>query len=237
MSKKYFITGTDTDIGKTFVTGGLASAAIQAGRDTAVLKPLQTGSATYPADLCEIRKIAPGIMDIPIELATPYSFKLPASPHLAAAEEGANIKLSVIQEAVGRVEEKFSPDVLLIEGAGGVLVPLNERETMLDLMSALDVPVILVTSAKLGTINHTLMSVRILRNAGIEIAGIIFNRMPPEPGLIENDNVNIIEIFSGVPVVAVVPELPEGETFNDSILPAIFADALERISSTNVERI
>ena len=229
MRKKYFITGTDTDIGKTFVTGGVAAAALRSGRRTAVLKPVQTGSEAYPPDLCEVRKMAPGIMDIPSELETPYSFKLPASPHLAAAEEGAEIRLSVMQDAVASVEEKFSPEILLIEGAGGVLVPLNEQDTMLDLMSSLGFPAILVTSAKLGTINHTLMSVKVLRSAGVDIAGIIFNRMPLEPGVIERDNVKIIEQFSGVPVIAVLPELPSGTELEDSDLPDIFSSALDKM--------
>ena len=231
MSKKYFITGTDTDIGKTFVTGGLACAAVESGRDTAVLKPVQTGSAAFPADLCEIRKMAPGIMNIPAELETPYSFKLPASPHLAAAEEGRSIKLSLLQEAVTRVEEEFNPDILLVEGAGGLLVPLNEKETMLDLMSAVGFPVILVTSPKLGTINHTLMSIKILQDAGVDISGIIFNRMPLNPNLIEKDNIKIIEKMSGISVIAVIAELPEGEIFNSSALPDMFVSALEKIIS------
>ncbi len=227
--KRYFITGTGTDIGKTFVTAGLAHAALAAGKKTAVVKPVQTGTDSYPTDLCEIRKMAPGIVEIPEEVATPYSFKLPASPHLAAAEEGKGIELSVMLDAVIRVELEFEPEIMLLEGAGGLLVPLNEKESMLDLMKLLDIPVIVVASSGLGTINHTLMTIDILKSAGVEIAGIIFNRMPLNPSVIEADNVQIIEKISGVRTLAVITELPKGEEFSSSAISELFDSALHQM--------
>jgi len=212
MTKKFFITGTDTDIGKTFITAGLALAAVGNGEKTAVIKPVQTGTDEYSPDLCEIRRIVPEIMDLPEKIATPYSFKLPASPHLAAAEENKIIELSVIKNAVNEAEKQFSPDTLLVEGAGGILVPLTPDATMLDLIKELNIPVIIVASAGLGTINHTLMTVEVLKNAEVEITGIIFNKFPKNPTIIELDNIEIIERISGVEVLAVVKQCPESQT-------------------------
>jgi dethiobiotin synthetase len=208
MTKKFFITGTGTDIGKTFITAGLALSAVQNGENTAVIKPVQTGIGEYVPDLCEIRRIVPEIMNLPEDIATPYSFKLPASPHLAAAEESQFIDISVIKDALLKVEQLYTPDTILIEGAGGVLVPLTPEFLMIDLMQELNMPVIVVASAGLGTINHTLMTIEILKSKGIDIAGIIFNKMPADPTVIELDNVKIIEQISGVEVIAVVKQCP-----------------------------
>ena len=221
MTKKFFITGTDTDIGKTTVTAGIASLGIENGLATAVVKPVQTGTAAYNSDICEIRRLVPGIMDIPADMATPCSFALPASPHLAAAQEREEIDIKTLTDAVSAVELNYSPDLLLIEGAGGILVPLTEDTTFLNLMKLLKIPVIIVASVKLGTINHTLMTVKVLKYAGIEIAGIVFNRMPAESGLVENDNIQIIEKISGVPVLAVIKEIKEDASFAET-LTAVF---------------
>jgi len=207
MTKKFFITGTDTDIGKTFITAGLAfAAAVKNGEQTAVIKPVQTGIGEYLPDLCEIRRIVPEIMNLPENIATPYSFKLPASPHLAAAEENESIELSVIKNAVSQAEKQFSPDTLLIEGAGGVFVPLSSEILMLDLIKELSIPVIIVASSSLGTINHTLLTIEVLKRAEVEITGVIFNKFPREPSVIEYDNIKIVEKFSGVKVLAVINE-------------------------------
>jgi dethiobiotin synthetase len=213
MINKFFITGTDTDIGKTVVTAGLASVAIAMGRKTTVLKPIQTGTDEYPPDLCEIRRINPEITQLPQDIATAYSYRLPASPHLAAAQEGEVIELNKISETIEKAIELSKPEILLIEGAGGILVPLTEDVTFLDLMQMLKIPVIITASAGLGTINHSLMTIETLKNREIEIAGIIFNRMPAEPGPVEKDNVSIIEKISGIPVLGVIPEIPGDDNF------------------------
>ena len=211
--KKLFITGTGTDVGKTFVTAGIASLALDAGKRVAVIKPVQTGLAEYAPDIREIRALSPGIIDMPEGSASAYSFGLPASPHLAAAEEKSRVSMARLMEFVDRVGNDFAPDVLLLEGAGGVLVPLNEKETFLDFMKMLDIPVLVVALAGLGTINHTLLTLEALKRKELETSGVVFNRYPENPTLVERDNPQVIERFSGVDVLALIKEFkrtPQG---------------------------
>ena len=217
MSIKYFITGTGTDIGKTVITAGIADLAIQNGKKCSVIKPIQTGTETYPTDICEVRKMVPKVMDIPETDSIKYSYKLPASPHLAAAEENDKIKIHELTQYIKKREKKFNPDILLIEGAGGVLVPINENETFLDLLKELNIPVILTTLAGLGTINHTLLSISVLKSANIEIAGIIVNKMPKNPTIIEKDNIRIIEKMSGIPIIAIIGDYSSDKDFFGNI--------------------
>ena len=217
MTKKIFITGTDTDIGKTIVTAGTASLCTELGLRTAVLKPVQTGTAEYNPDICEIRRVAQDTLEIPDKLTTPYSFPYPASPHLAADMENTTISLDLIAEKIKEVELTCTPDVILIEGAGGILVPLNENETFLDLLDILGIPVIITSSVRLGTINHTLLTVQTLQNNRIPLEGIIFNRVPENPGPVEKDNIRIISKLSGLPVLASIPELEKNEFFTEKL--------------------
>ena len=207
MSRKLFITGTGTDVGKTVATAGIASVATASGLKTAVLKPIQTGVEEYTPDLCEVRRIAPGIMNIPQELATPYEYKLPASPHLASKEENSRIDIAKLTDTIVEVESRYSPDLILIEGAGGVMVPIKKDFLFLDLLRIAQIPAIVVATSGLGTINHTLLTLNILKREGIETAGIIFNKMPKNPTIIEKDNVRVISEISKIPTLAVIEEL------------------------------
>lgn len=205
-TKTFFITGTDTDVGKTIVTSGLASICCSGGLKTAVMKPIQTGTAKDHADLKKIHQLVPGLEKIPNHLASPYVFKLPASPHLAAKIENQHIDPNIIKQAIIEISNTET-DILLIEGAGGVLVPLTENFTILDLLKDLQIPVILTASTRLGTINHTLLTIEALRHAKIPITGIIFNKMPNNSGIIEKDNVRIIEKFAKIPILGIIYEL------------------------------
>ena len=205
--KKIFITGTGTDVGKTIVTAGIAALAVDAGMRVAVIKPVQTGIPEYTADIREIRALSPGIIDIPVEASSAYTFTLPASPHLAAAEEGVRVSMRAMLDFVDKAERDLSPDILIIEGAGGVLVPLNEEETFVDFMKELGAPVLVVALAGLGTINHTLLTLEQLKRSDVPISGVIINRYPVSPGVIERDNVTTIEKFSGIRVLAKIREL------------------------------
>lgn len=205
-SKTIFITGTGTDIGKTIVTAGIASISISMGYSTATMKPVQTGSDDYQPDLEVISNIVPNLHKLPAELATPYSFKLAASPHLASKEEGVIIDPKLI---IKRYKKSLTHklDLLLLEGAGGVYVPLTENYLMVDLISELKPKVIITALAGLGTINHTLLTVEALKRAGIEIMGIVINMFPEKPSLIEEDNLKIIEQISQTPILAVIKKL------------------------------
>lgn len=201
--KTFFITGTGTEVGKTVITAGIAALCIKYGFKTGVMKPVQTGIPEYAADLVTISELVSGLFELPEEVAMPYCFKSPASPHLAAIEEGSIVDPNKIKQAYVKASG-FDLDFLLLEGAGGINVPLNESYLTRELIQELKCPVILTALAGLGTINHTLLTVESLKNHGVEVAGIIINQMPLEPSLIEKDNVVIIEQLTQVPILGVV---------------------------------
>ena len=204
MAKSFFITGTGTGVGKTIVTAGIAGFFLSKGKNVSVMKPVQTGTCESVSDLETIKLIAPGITPIPKRLANPYSFSLPASPLLAAESENKKIKTDIILKAFREISSRTDIDVLLVEGAGGLLVPLTDKFLMIDLISEMGIPVILVAAAGLGTVNHTLLSIEALKNRNLEIAGIVINKMPRNPGVVEKDNVKTIERLAGIPVMAVI---------------------------------
>ncbi|HOW97791.1 MAG TPA: dethiobiotin synthase [Kiritimatiellia bacterium] len=202
--KGLFITGTDTGIGKTAVLAALLCALRRAGIDAAPMKPVQTGCRPSRRGLVspdlERALRAAGLRPDAAEksLMCPYPFRPACSPHLAAAQAGVRIRLSAIRKAFRRLSARHS--YVLVEGAGGVLVPLNGNKTMLDLMRALALPVIVAARPGLGTLNHTLMTLRELRRAGLKILGVILVCARRAPwGAIERSNLETIRRLGRVP--------------------------------------
>ena len=206
MAKSYFITGTGTGVGKTIVTAGIAGFFLSKGEKVSIMKPVQTGTGESVSDLETVKAIVPDITQIPKRLASPYSFSLPASPLLAAKNENRKIKPNTILKAFKDLSSRPDIDVLLVEGAGGLLVPLTDKFLMIDLISEMDIPAILVTAAGLGTVNHTLLSIEAMKKRKLKIAGIVINKIPVNPGIVEKDNIKTIERMGGVPVIAVIRE-------------------------------
>ncbi len=205
--KTYFVTGTGTGIGKTFSTGVLAKAASEAGARTAVMKPVQTGlERPEDGDIGCVATMAPLVLKLPSDLACPYCLKFESSPHLAAAKERIVIDFGRIRAAYDKVVADFSPDLVLLEGAGGLMVPIDEKRMMADLIGYLGFPVILTATAGLGTINHVMLSLNELERRKISVAGICINLMPSHPSEIETDNVEMIRRLSGLPVLTVISE-------------------------------
>jgi len=210
MTKGFFITGTDTDIGKTVATSAFLNLMRAAGSDAVPMKPVQTGCTEaaekfMDLDLC---MNLGNLSDTGIErsLMNLYEFETPCSPHLAAEKAGAKIELGRIRDACLKLMNKH--DCVLVEGAGGVLVPLNKNETMLDLMVMLALPVVVVARPGLGTINHTLMTLKVLRDAGLYVSGVVFCETEEKPcGEIENNNWQTIEHFGRIPVLGRIPYL------------------------------
>lgn len=200
------IIGTDTGVGKTVITAGLAAAAIEAGLIVAVMKPVQTGTAEAPGDLAEIARLVPGLAELPHELAGSYTFPLAASPHLAAEAAGERILPARLLDAVAAVRRRRDLELLLIEGVGGLMVPLCRDYLQADLIRALAIPVMLVARAGLGTINHTRLSLEALAAREIRTAGLVLNRMPPSPGTVEQDNLRYFRETLGLAIRAVVPD-------------------------------
>ena len=195
MSRGIFITGTDTGVGKTLVTAGIVRWIRNRGIDAVPMKPVQTGAEKRGAQLVapdlEFCLEACGLSPDPdeVRLMSPYLYEPACSPHLAGRMAGDYVQIPTIVDCARRLLDKHR--VVFVEGAGGILVPLNERETMLDLMVALAYPVVLVSRVGLGAINHALLSVQALRSAGLEVLGVIFNRTEPplpENCFIEDDN-------------------------------------------------
>ena len=191
-----FVTGTDTGVGKTTVATGLALGFQQLGLRALPMKPVQTGCVAGRAPDLDAVLAATGLPFRPEML--PYGFPDPCSPHLAAARAGQRIELAPILDAFHAL--RADADLVVVEGAGGLLVPLNEGETMLDLMRALRLPAVLASRPGLGTINHTLLSLRALREAGIETAGwVTVDTSPSDWTYIEEDNLKtVIELGRAV---------------------------------------
>ena len=207
LAKRFFITGTGTDIGKTVVTAGIAAAAVAAGYKTAVVKPVQTGTDDYDSDPMTVARLVPGLISLPPDAAIPFRFRFAASPHLAAAREGRMLHLDDVVDACRRSEQLAAADVILFEGAGGLIVPLNEHDTMLDLIEELGAPVILAADAGLGGINHAMLSIMALRQRHVSLAGIVLNRYRADDA-IHVDNLKMIAALSNLPILSAIPPLP-----------------------------
>ena len=190
MAQGFFITGTDTNVGKT-VLSALLCAALPAR----YWKPIQTGSSEGTDREHVIRWVG-----MAAGLAAPeaYIFQDPVSPHLAARNAGVEISFDAIN-----IPEHGSGLPLIIEGAGGVMAPVNSRQFMLDLMGHLSLPVILAARSTLGTINHTLLSLRALRDAGLSVRGVVL--IGPE----NLENQKAIEHYGDVRIAGLIPELKE----------------------------
>ena len=184
----YFVTGTDTNVGKTVLCALLVAAL-----DGVYWKPVQTG-AVESTDRESVRQWA----QIPEERLPPerYRFDPPVSPHLASREAGVRIGLTEFELPAGPADRKW-----IVEGAGGVMVPLNERDVMRDLMRRIGLPMIVASRTALGTINHTLLTISALREARLRISGVV---------LIGEENIEnrrAIEHYGNVPVVGHIPLL------------------------------
>jgi len=187
--QRIFVTGTDTDIGKTTV-----AAILTAGLDATYWKPIQSG--TREGTDTDTLKDLTGFPDT--RFCPPvYALQAPLSPHLAAARENRVINLDAI---ILPAQAQAGP--LVIEGAGGLMVPLNDRELMIDLIKRLLLPVVLVASNRLGTINQVLLSLEALRSRHIPVAGVVLNRGT------NDEHAGAIEHFGRVPVLAQIPEYP-----------------------------
>jgi dethiobiotin synthetase len=199
-----FVTGTDTGVGKTEVSCALVAAARADGLDLGAMKPAQSGvEPGDPGDAQRLRAAA-GEVDPP-ELVCPYTFAAPLAPGVAARLAGVEIRLEVILEAAQVLAARHT--ALLVEGAGGLLVPLTPRHTYADLAVALGLPVLVVARVGLGTVNHTALTVEALRARGLAVAGVVLNRTSAESDPSAPHNAAEIERLTGARVLASLPFL------------------------------
>jgi dethiobiotin synthetase len=188
MANRFFITGTDTGIGKTVV-----SALLCAALDAIYWKPIQTGTREGTDRNAVIR-----LAEIPASRTIPenYKFTPPVSPHLAARLAGVRIELRKITPP-----RLAANEALIVEGAGGVLVPVNRMQLMTDLMRHLRLPVLLVTRTSLGTINHTLLSLAALRSAGLGVRGVVMVGKPHSENRMAIEHYGEIEVIGSIPML------------------------------------
>ena len=193
------VTGTDTGVGKTYVTAALAAACFQSGRGVAVLKAAQTGPDD---DAAWIGARVPGIV-----VRTALRYEAAVAPAVAARLEGAP-EPSLEPIVAAARELRAEAGAILVEGSGGLLVPINDRETFADLALALDLPLAIVARPGLGTLNHTALTVEVARARGIALAGVIVCGTSADPDVAERTN--LTELRRIAPLLAALPWDPEG---------------------------
>jgi dethiobiotin synthetase len=220
MSKGFFITGTDTDVGKTRCALGLMAYLQRQGHRVVAMKPVASGCLESHEGLRNEDALllqAQGSVDVDYSRINPYAFAPPIAPHLAAVQAGTPIDLDVIAERF----HQLSPhaDYVVVEGVGGWRVPLNERESVSDLAIALGLPVILVVGLRLGCINHALLSAESIRASGLELAGWIANSLSPQMEMAEQ-NIQAIDARIGAPLLG---RVPYQETLQAQAIAAVLA--------------
>lgn len=198
----YFISGIDTSVGKTAATGAIAKALAQAGKRVITQKMIQTGCEQVSEDIEEHRRIQgiPFTEEDREGWTCPYIFSYPCSPHMAAAKDGRTIDLQVITQATERLRERY--EYVLLEGAGGLMVPNDFQSLTIDYIRDQGYPLILVTSGKLGSINHTLLSLFAAEHYGIPVKAIVYNQYPHIDALIEANTLEYLRIkFPQIPLL------------------------------------
>jgi dethiobiotin synthetase len=214
-----FITGTDTGVGKTLVTAGIARALRQQGHEVRVCKPVATGASwvdgRWLSEDTAILADAAGLSG-QWELVTPWAFPDPVAPPVAAQRSGSRLRLAEITAAV---RQRRKPGAaLLVEGVGGLLCPLTEQETVADLVAELRLPLIVVARRSLGTLNHTLLTLEVAHHRGLAVAGVIVNEVEPAQGLAAATNVEELRRRIDRPVLVVLPhEAPSGKAIETAL--------------------
>ena len=228
----FYITGIDTGIGKTWATGLAARYLHQQGKKVITQKIVQTGQSDTTSecaisdDIAEHRRLM-GILPLPEDmpksfgdgaLTCPYSFAYPASPHLAAGLENRIINPDTLTKATEILQERF--DTVLLEGAGGFLVPLTPNLTSADYIAGRQYPVILVTSGRLGSINHTLLTIEAVRRRNLTLACLVFNQYPDYDETISHDS---LELFRRYCSDVVVLPCVDSDDIPEIVFPSQFS--------------
>ena len=203
-----FISGTDTGVGKTVVSCALARGLRADGRDIGVMKPAETGVTSNGPEDAQALRTAAGVED-PLSIICPLQYALPAAPEASAEAEGTVVDLEKIESAFGVLSSRH--ESVLVEGAGGLLVPLTPTLDMAALASQLGLPVLLVARASLGTINHTLLSVALCKQRDLELVGVVISHA--EGALSDTDakNLEVLRRSLGDLLIGEVPPVAEGD--------------------------
>lgn len=202
-----FITGTSTGVGKTAVAAGLSWALKKRKIDVGVMKPFATAnrvfSRKYRSQDTAILAKASGVNDPDYNL-NPFFYSLAASPLVASElKHGAPVDIKKAVHELKKLGRKHH--FLIVEGIGGIMVPLTEHESVAGFAKRIDLPVVIVSTAKLGTLNHTLLTVLVCKKFGLEIMGIILNKMSKKPDIVEQKTAEVLERLTRIKVLAVIP--------------------------------
>ncbi len=213
MSRRgFFVTGTDTGVGKTLVSAALLRHLGAQGLRAVGMKPVAAGGAEPGAtglvneDVTALRAAAS--VEAPLELVNPYLFAPPIAPHIAAQQAGVRIDLARVEACLDALAAQA--DVVVVEGAGGLLVPINESQTLADLAIRLRLPLILVVGMRLGCINHALLTLEAIERRGLELAGWVANRIDPHMACFDA-NLATLRARIPAPLLALVPHIPAHE--------------------------
>ncbi|EFX91494.1 dethiobiotin synthase [Actinobacillus ureae ATCC 25976] len=195
MGKIIFVSGIDTDIGKTVATGFYAKRLMEQGYSVITQKIIQTGCENVSSDILQHRRMQnmPLTQEDKDGITCPYLFRYPCSPHLAAEMENTVIDTHKIAEASRLLAEKY--DYVLLEGAGGLAVPYDNQHTTLDYIAEQQLPLILVTSGRLGSINHTLLSLMACQQKQIPLISLIYNSYPQTDEIIQQNTLNYLREY------------------------------------------
>jgi dethiobiotin synthetase len=212
-----FITATDTGAGKTFVTAGVARLWRRERRSFRVCKPVATGADNGWSE--DTRLLAEAAGDVDLHAITPYTFAVPAAPPPAARLAGVTLHLGDLAAAVRR--RAAEGNTVLVEGVGGLLCPLTERETVADLAVELALPLIVVARRSLGTLNHTLLTVEAAQRRGLQVAGLVVTATTPVTGVAEETVIEELTRRLDVPLLAALPYQPNADGGGMAALQAV----------------
>jgi dethiobiotin synthetase len=201
-----FVMGTDTAVGKTVVTAAIALAARARGRDPAVLKPAQTGDDGTIVGDAEFVAALIGL-DEPAEAICPYRLRAPLAPSVAASLEGRRLDPEVVARSYDDLSARH--DLVLVEAAGGALVPFSDGVDMAGLASLLGLPAVVVARPGLGTLNHTLLTLEALHRRGLTVLGVVISGYPPDPGLDALTNPPALARLTPVPLLGAIAHDPD----------------------------
>lgn len=222
-----FVTGTDTGVGKTVVAGAIADWLRRRGNRVAVLKPVATGCVRRREGLvsedAEFLAVCANARH-PLDLICPQRYLEPLAPAVAAERAKQPLDWEAVQRSIDLMSR--GSDVMIVEGVGGLMVPLDAKHTVRDLARWLKLPTVVVARPGLGTINHTILTIDALRSAGVAVAGVVVNCYPAEnAGIAEEGNPRAIEKWGRVPVLAIVP----AEKIQTAVLPPGIISAIETV--------
>ena len=207
-ARGFFVTGTDTGIGKTVVSCALVRAMRARGLDVGAMKPVETGvEAAGPLDGQALQEAAGGAD--PLDEVCPQRFALPAAPAIAAEHEGRRVDLGAVRYAFAKLAARH--EWMVAEGAGGLLVPVDRGLCMADLARDLKLPLLVVARASLGTINHTLLTLEAAAARGLEVAGVVLSHVGGPISASEVANLGALRAALGAGLVGEIPPLAEGQ--------------------------